>query len=323
MIKPKLPVIHRSKTPKIYKNKKLNNANFDDFNHNEYQVFLHLITKIGGVNEFGKYLQPEQLQREHTLKAKEFSEYFNIDIHNSYRILKKASDKLMKTDIRLERIDLNEVWRINVCSMAKYNESDGSITIEFTDRIMPYLAQARQRFVLYNLKEISNFGSIYTTRLYELIQDFKETGWMEKSIEELREVLAVGCKFKLYADFKKNTFAHACQEINDNYDINLKFEEKKEGRKVDKIRFTFTPLVVKKVTNKKSGDKTTIYQKIKRKNVQKLSKSKKVQNHLNAEILYKQLTFDDTAKKIEVEIEPKSVKRMISSIISKLTYSKK
>jgi plasmid replication initiation protein len=31
---------------------------------------------------------------------------------------------------------------------------------------------------------------------------------------------------------KKNTFAHARQEINDNYDIGLRFEELKEGRKV-------------------------------------------------------------------------------------------
>jgi plasmid replication initiation protein len=313
--------MYESKTPKIYKNKKLNHANFSDFTHNDYQVFLHLVSKTGGVNQFGKYLQPEQLQREHTLRAKEFSEYFNIDIHNAYRILKKAADKLMKTDITLEKMELNEVWRINICSMAKYNKDMGSITIQFTDSIMPYISQVRQRFVLYNLKEVSNFGSLYTTRLYELIQEFKETGWIEKSVEELREVFAVGNKFKLYGHFKKNTFAHACQEINDNYDINLKFIEKKEGRKVDKIRFTFTPLVAQKIINKKSGEETTIYQKIKRKNIQKIVESKKIQNE---RALSEQMAFDDIDKKLqEVEIEPKSVRRMISSIISKLTYSKK
>ena len=55
-----LPKVLKSKTPKVYKDKKLNNANFGDFNHSDYQVFLHLISKIGGVDEFGKYLQPEQ-----------------------------------------------------------------------------------------------------------------------------------------------------------------------------------------------------------------------------------------------------------------------
>ena len=35
-----------SKSSKVYKNKKLNNANFSNFTHNDYQVFLHLISKI-------------------------------------------------------------------------------------------------------------------------------------------------------------------------------------------------------------------------------------------------------------------------------------
>ena len=58
MTKNQLPKVLNSKTLKTYKNKKLNTANFGDFTHTDYQVFLHLISKIGGVNEVGKYLQP-------------------------------------------------------------------------------------------------------------------------------------------------------------------------------------------------------------------------------------------------------------------------
>ena len=231
--------IYDSKPLKTYKSKKLNNANFGNFTHNDYQVFLHLVSKIGGVDKLGKYLQPEQLQCEHVITAKEFSELFNVSLTNCYVILKQAIDKLIKTDIRVEKPDDKGFWRINVCSMAEYNKHSGSITVNFTDHIMPYLAQVRQKFTLYNLKEISNFGSLYTTRLYELLQDFKTTGWMLKSVEELRESLAVGTKFKSYNDFKKYTFAHACQEINDNYDMDLKFEEIKKGRKIIAVKFLF------------------------------------------------------------------------------------
>jgi plasmid replication initiation protein len=177
-------------------------------------------------------------------------------------ILKQAVDKLMKTDIRIEKPDDLGYWRINVCSQAEYNKKSGSITIEFTDRIMPYLAQVKQRFVLYNLKEISNFGSLYTTRLYELIQEFKETGWMLKSVKQLRDAFAVGeHKFKLYADLKKYTFGHACQEINANYDMNLNFEEVKEGRKIVAVRFSFKKMTVKQVTNNLTGVTRNVYSK--------------------------------------------------------------
>lgn len=316
MKKDSFPEVFRSKTPKLYKNKKLNNANFGNFTLNDYQVFLHLVSKIGGVDEFGKYLQPQQLQREHLLTAKEFSDIFEVDIHTCYGILKKALDKLMKTDIKVERIELKEVWRINICSMAKYNKGEGYVSIKFTDDIMPYLSQVTKKFVLYNLKEISNFGSLYTTRLYELIQDFKETGWMLKSIGQLREAFAVGDKFKAYRDFKIKTFAHACQEINDNYDMGLRFEEQKEGRKVVAVKFFFKQTIVTLVTNQRTGKTTNIYNKPKS---QPSPRKKENQDGLpsSSDILESQLSFTD----LKTEIKP--IKSILSSILSKFTSSKK
>ena len=230
----------KSKTPKIYKSKSLNKANFGKFNRSDYQVFLHLVSKIGGVDEKGKYLQSSKLQREYILTAKEYSNMFDIPLTHGYKMLKKSCDKLMKTDLTTERIEDGELFRINICSRAKYNKSEGRIKIKFTDDIMPYLAQVKEKFLLYNLKEITNFGSLYTTRLYELLQEYKTTGWMERSVEELRGVFIVGGKFKQYADFKKYTFGHALKEINHNYpSMNLSFEEKKDGRKVVSIKFVF------------------------------------------------------------------------------------
>lgn len=233
--------LHKSKTPKVYKNKKLNNANFGTYNLNDYQVFLQLISKLGKLNEVGTYKQSQELERTHILTAKEFSQVFNVDINTTYRVLKTAGKKLARTAITLEKPDLFVTQEIPICSFAEYNNKQGSLTIEFNEHIMPYLAQVKQKFVLYNLKEIANFGSLYSTRLYELIQEFKDTGYIIKSVAQLREVLAVGKKFTKYNDFKKYTFAHAVEEINSQYEMNLCFEELKEGRKVVSIRFEFTP----------------------------------------------------------------------------------
>ena len=311
-----IPKVLESKTHKIYKSKKLNNANFGDFTHTDYQVFLHLISKIGGVDEYGKYLQPQELQREHILTAKEFSDVFDVSVSNCYGILKKAANKLMKTDIKIERTELKEIWRINICSMAKYNKTEGRITIEFTDRIMPYLAQVKEKFVLYNLKEIANFGSLYTTRLYELLQEFKETGWMLKSVDQLREAFAVGDVFKRYGDFKKYTFAHACQEINDNHDMGLRFEELKEGRKVVAVKFFFEQIIVTQVTNQKTGKTTNIYSKPKTQTSTK-KKVKQVSLSNSPDVLEGQLSF------MELKPEVKPIKSILSSFFSKFTSSKK
>ena len=303
----KLPRILNSKTPKTYKNNKLNNANFGDFTHNDYQVFLHLVSKIGGVDEFGKYLQPEQLKREHILTAKDFSDVFNTDIHNTYRILNKACRKLMKTDLTLPRNESSELWQINVCSMAKYNKKEGYITIEFTDRIMPYLSQVRQKFVLYNLKEIANFNSLYTTRLYELIQEFKDTGYMLKSVEKLRDIFAVGDSFKLYSDFKRRTFDHACKEINNNHELNLGYEEIKEGRKVIAVKFVFKKTRIHKVTNQKTGIEKNFY--VKPKQITQKA-TKQIANPKTA-ILEEQMSFQ------EIKKEPQPIQSIFSKVLNK------
>jgi plasmid replication initiation protein len=307
MTKNQLPKVLNSKTLKTYKNKKLNTANFGNFTHTDYQVFLHLISKIGGVNEVGKYLQPEQLQREHVLTAKEFNEVFSADIDNSYKFLKKSVDKLMKTDLTITRNESSELWRINVCSMAKYSKTEGRIIVKFTDDIMPYLSQVRKKFVLYNLKEVANFGSLYTTRLYELIQEFKDTGYMLKSVEKLRDIFAVGDSFKLYSDFKKRTFDHACKEINNNHELNLGYEEIKEGRKVIAVKFVFKKTRIHKVTNQKTGVEKNFY--IKPKQITK--KATKQLANPKLDILEGQMSFQ------EIKKEPQPIQSIFSKVLNK------
>jgi len=302
--------ILESKTQKVYKDNKLNNANFGEFTHNDYQVFLHLVSKIGGVDEEGKYLQPNQLQREHILTAKEFSEVFNTNIHHSYRLLNKACRKLMKTDLTLARNESAELWQINVCSTAKYNKKEGCITIKFTDDIMPYLSQIHQKFVLYNLKEIANFNSVYTTRLYELIQQFKETGYIIKSIDQLRDIFAVGGKFKLYGDFKRFTFDHACKEINNNYEMNLGYEEIKEGRKVVAVKFVFKKTKIHKVTNQRTGVEKNLYIKPKKQN----KKSKESKKDYPEDVLEGQMSLNKIKK------EPEPIQGILSKMLNKFKF---
>lgn len=272
--------IYKSNTPKVYKNKKLNNADFNTFNLNDYQVFLQLISKVGGVDEYGKYLQPQDLPRKHLITAKEFSRMFEVDINTTYRVLKTSGKRLARTAITLEKPELFITQEIPVCSFTEYNNKEGSLTVEFNEHIMPYLAQVRQKFVLYNLKEIANFGSLYSTRLYETIQEFKDTGFIIKSLSQLRTIFSVGDKYSEYKNFKAKTFGHAVKEINSQYEIDLKFEEIKQGRKVVAIRFEFKPTFIRKIADPITGKVRNQYIKPKL----KITKEKQIKKSENEKI---------------------------------------
>lgn len=240
----------RSKSPKVYKSSRLNNANFGELNLTDYQVFLHLVSMIGKVDEFGKYLQENEIGREYSLTAKAYSEMFRIHEKTAYTTIKKAVDKLMETSILVEEKlaeGKGQIVRINICEKARYIENEGYISVKFTESIMPHLIQVKNRFVIYNLQEITGFRSIYTTRLYELIQEFKDTGYVIKSVAQLREFFGVGDKFAEYGHFKSRTFKSAVEEINSKTNYDLKFNEIKEKRSVTAIEFTFKRTEVKSV----------------------------------------------------------------------------
>lgn len=249
----------KSKTKKVYKSNKLNKANFANFNLNDYRVYLNAIALIGGVTAQGKYIQPDEVLREYRLSAIEFSNQFNIDIKNSYRILKQSTDKLMNTNIKIEKPELFQTWKINVCERAVYNEKEGTIDIMFTGSIMEYLKQRTKNFTLYNLKEVADLTSIYAVRLYELMQQFNSTtGMLIDTIEQWREMLGVQpTQYKLYADLKRKVFNQALEEINKKTGYTLIMTEIKEGRKVVRVRFDFNPDLIHSGIDAHTGEKRT------------------------------------------------------------------
>jgi plasmid replication initiation protein len=253
------PQALKSKTKKIYKSNKLNKASFADFNLNDYRVYLNAIALVGGVTPQGKYMQPDELSREYTLSALDFARQFNIASNNAYKILKQAVKKLMKTDITIEKPELFQTWQINVCERAIYNENDGSISILFTGSIMEYLKQRTKNFTLYNLNEITELTSLYAVRLYELVQQFNTTtGFLIHTMEQWRNVFGISQEqYKMYHQIKQKVFLQAMNEINVKTGYQLTMTEEKEGRKVVRVRFDFTPDKVQTGLDTRTGKLTT------------------------------------------------------------------
>ena len=189
-------------------------------------------------------------QRECRLTASEYAKEFKIDASNAYEILKTSVDKLMKTDFKIIEYNLKKhkrIIKINVCEKAEYLEHDGYIDVLFTQSIMPHLAELDGNFTMYHLSDIAGFNSIYTTRLYEMLMQFKTTGLLKISIEKLRFELGCVDVFKLYGHFKAKVIAHAVNEINSKWQMSLSFKEFKTGRKVTEIHFTFLAVAQNKV----------------------------------------------------------------------------
>lgn len=232
------------KVKKIQKSNELNQANFSDFGLSCYRVLLNLISQIHRTNGEGNQLVLSDVSRYCSLSASEYAEHFNIDGNTAYGILKDATDKLMRTVFTIK--EYNEIRKINVCAEARYIEREGRIDIEFTPNIMPHLAQLENNFTMYNLNEIAGFNSIYTTRFYELLMQFKLSGVITVSVLDLRFKLGCVDKFKDYYDFKRFTFEYAINEINSQWSLDIECKEIKTGRAITDLVFTFNKTFTRK-----------------------------------------------------------------------------
>lgn len=228
-----------AKLSKVRKSHDLTNADFGNFSLSSYRAFLNITARMQKHDSDGNLIPLHLANRNCSLSAVEFAKAFGLQENHAYEILKSTVRKLLKTSFTLP-VSAG-LLEINVCAQALYVKRAGRIDIRFTEEIMPHLAAVSERFTMYNLCEVAGFASIYTTRFYELLMRWKTTGKLEIGVPELRHALGCTKIFTLYADFKRFGFGHAINEINSQYDIDIRFEEIKVGRAVSSLIITFKP----------------------------------------------------------------------------------
>jgi plasmid replication initiation protein len=150
---------------------------------------------------------------------------------------------------------------ISMCTLLsnfKIDNKNEYVTFRFDKDMKPLLLNLKSKFTQSSLKQILSFKSVYTIRFYEIIE--KEIGKQKKyvsdidkigfsfDVEELKEIMVGDYNPKLdkvvypkayakYYDFKRKVIFPAQEELKEKSKYYFEFEEKKLGRKVNKITF--------------------------------------------------------------------------------------
>jgi len=175
--------------------------------------------------------------REYVVQAKEYAELMGADAHNVRKAVKELGEMLLSKPLKIPT-----PGGFAICNwFSWYEYKDGLIHCSFHPKLKPYLLQLKEQFTKYNLENILRFKSAYSIRVYELAKSWEARGEFEISVDELREVLGLSGKYKLYNDLKRYVLERSIKEINSLSDIRLTYKEKKLGRKVTDLVFTIKP----------------------------------------------------------------------------------
>lgn len=122
---------------------------------------------------------------------------------------------------------------------------DGNLKFNIDPKLKPFLLQLQSHFTAISLSNLMQLRSSYSTRIYELLKQYKNIGERSFKIDDLKRLLAIeDDEYKLYAHFKSRVIVPSQQELRDKTDISFEFEEIKEGRKVASIKFIIKPVEV-------------------------------------------------------------------------------
>jgi plasmid replication initiation protein len=153
----------------------------------------------------------------------------------------KAITRLLTRDFVIKASD--GLLQSTFISSAKYF-NDGNVEIEISTRLRPYLFALKKNFTIFGLEVAMSLNSKYAKRLYEMLCQFKSTGLLRLSVEELKErfqlISTEGVEqYARWSSFEKNVLQAAQNEINEKADFKFDYHLKKQSRKITAVEFVF------------------------------------------------------------------------------------
>lgn len=205
----------------------------------EQRILLYLISKI----------RPDEKEnRWHTINIIEYCKVAGInlkDVPAMYSYIKKTIKSLadksfwISFDGRTEKL-------LRWIDKAEINKYIGDVSILLNDELMPYLLQLKSNYTQYRLLYTLTMKGKYSIRMYELFRSYLYAD--SKKTEKIFEIEAfmrrLGMEeknmqtyLKNITMFKQKVLDKAIEEINERTDIKVKYELRKEKKRVTEIKF--------------------------------------------------------------------------------------
>ena len=177
------------------------------------------------------------------ISALRYAEVFDTTRQNAYMRMKEAEETLFNRRFSFFDED-GQLVKSRWISQVKYLDNEGALEIVFTPAVVQGISRidgVKEFFTQYLLSQTAQLKSIYSSRLYELLIQWRNTGKTPLvTLEDLRARLGVDKEqYKLMSDFKKRVLDLAINDINEKTDIKATYEQHKQGRMITGFSFSF------------------------------------------------------------------------------------
>jgi plasmid replication initiation protein len=189
---------------------------YEDADFQEYKIYVSDVIKTFGIDGGGK----------------------------AYKLLVQGAKGLVNKKLIIERerdgkpTEL-ETWLFTSAEYFKTEKGEGSyLVVTFHPALKPYLLELKNRYLVYDIRNILKLTSSYSIRIYELLKQYEKIGRRSFDVENLKLILGIlPGEYKLYGHFKDKVILKAQSDLVAETDISFEFEEQKRGKKVVGLTF--------------------------------------------------------------------------------------
>lgn len=169
----------------------------------------------------------------------EFATTFNIPKTYVYKEIEVLADQLQRKIITLQpdQTTTGRRVKLGLITTQEYMDSEGRVWLTFHKDIVPHVLGLREQFTRYRIKDVYQFTSVHTWRMYEALKQYELIGKREIELDELKRLTNTVGKYPRPTDFKRFVVDTAIEEINTKSGIMTQYEQKKRGRRITGFLF--------------------------------------------------------------------------------------
>lgn len=160
---------------------------------------------------------------------------------NPYPEMVRAAESLQGISVTLNPFnDKKDRRRINLTDSCDYMEGEGRIVLVFGASMCKLLLRDFiNQFTYFDLLSVNQLTSTNAIRLYELLVQFRKTGRLSLTFDELRTLFQTGDSYRDNGVFKRWVIEASITQINQRTDIEVVYTTRKKGVRLHAVDFTF------------------------------------------------------------------------------------
>jgi plasmid replication initiation protein len=184
----------------------------------------------------------DRARKTYTVTAGDYADLYDVSRETAYEQMRANQKTLWDREIKTVRPNGKEGRKVRWVQEIAYNDGEGSVTLMWSDAVCLGLFNLSKEFTTYKLKHAARFTTKYAWTLFELLAMWRRAGRFTIDVDAFREKMEVSATARAnYKELRVRVIEPSLREIREKCGIVVTIEERKRGRRVSELAFSWEP----------------------------------------------------------------------------------